>query len=187
MSQSSSNVKHEGRFRRPAVLSIGSNAGERESTVLAAASVIASRGGVNRPKLSSLYETEPVGAGYSRQFINAVMTFETSLDPRSLLGLCMELEIDAGRDPEDRSGDRTLDIDIILMGSLKIDTAGLTVPHPRFRERRFVLLPLAEIEPELPLPPDGKTAARAALESSLSAGVFMISARGRTPKYTEYR
>jgi 2-amino-4-hydroxy-6-hydroxymethyldihydropteridine diphosphokinase len=187
MSPSSSNVKHEGLRMWRAVLSIGSNTGEREWTVLKAAERIASSGGIAGPKLSSLYETEPVGAGYTRRFVNAVMTVDTSLDPHSLLELCLRLEQEAGRDPCDRSGDRTLDIDIVLLGDLGIDDGNLTVPHPRFRERMFVLVPLAEIEPCLELPPDGEQACRAALESKYSGRVFRISSRGGTPKCAEHR
>ena len=87
MSQSSSNVKRDGPAAVKAVISLGSNLGERERYVLSAAARIASSAGVVSARLSSLYETEPQGEGYSRPFVNAVMIIETTLAPRALLGL----------------------------------------------------------------------------------------------------
>lgn len=143
-----------------AVLSLGSNVGRRERSVLAAARAVAALDGVRSARMSSLYETEPVGTGYSRPFVNAVMIIETSLDAGGLLRECRAIEERGGRRP--RAGDRTIDIDIILYGDEQSSRPRLVLPHPRFRERLFVLVPLAELDPSMPLPPDGIPAAEAA-------------------------
>ncbi len=178
MSQSLSNGKPDGWPAVKAVLSLGSNTGERERSVLAAAGRIASSAGVASARLSSLYETAPQGEGYSRSFVNVVMIIETTLDPRTLLALGQGLEREAGRAPEGRAGDRPLDVDIILFGESRIGEADLEIPHPRFLERLFVLAPLAELEPELRLP-DGRTAAEAAEAKEAAGRVERISFRGR--------
>ncbi len=171
MYPSSSNVKPEGRPAVWAVLSLGSNMGERERAVLSAAGRIASTGAVLSARLSSLYETEPVGSGYSRPFVNAVIIVETTLDPRALLELGHGLEAAAGR----AGGcDRPLDVDIVMYGDTVVDEPDLKLPHPRMMERRFVLEPLAELEPAFPLP-GGRTAAAAAAEAG--GGVVRISSR----------
>lgn len=178
MSQSLSNGKPEGRPAVKAVLSLGSNMGEREKHVLAAALRIASSADVDSARLSSLYETEPQGEGYSRPFVNAVMIIDTTLAPCSLLALGQGLEREAGRAGGDAAGDRTLDVDIILCGTSRIDEADLKIPHPRFMKRLFVLAPLAELEPGLRLP-GGGTAAEAAQAEEAVGRVERISFRGR--------
>jgi 2-amino-4-hydroxy-6-hydroxymethyldihydropteridine diphosphokinase len=179
MSQSSSreNPEHEAVVR--AVISLGSNMGERETHVLWAAGEIASASGVRSARLSSLFETSPIGEEYTRPFINAVMIIETVLDPYSLLELGLSLEIVSGRERNDESGDRTLDVDIILYGEVRIDEPDLSLPHPRLMERRFVLVPLAELDPSIPLPA-GTSACEAAESEAASGIVKRISCRSRT-------
>jgi 2-amino-4-hydroxy-6-hydroxymethyldihydropteridine diphosphokinase len=178
MSQSSSSGKHDVIPAERAILSLGSNIGERERNVLRAAWRLAGSGGIISARLSSLYETEPVGNGFTRCFVNAAMSVMTTLDPHSLLKLCMSLEMEEGRGPVERSGDRILDIDVIMFGEARIDSPELKLPHPRMRERRFVLQPLAELEPLMKLPPDGVTAGQAVL--AVPGGrVIRISSRGR--------
>ncbi len=102
--------------------------------------------------VSSLYETEPVpdaGAPGEGWFLNGVVQLETDVTPQGLLTVCREIERSLGRDPEHRSGPRTLDLDILLYGDRVIQEQELTVPHPRLHLRRFVLEPLVEIEPKL--------------------------------------
>ena len=102
--------------------------------------------------VSSLYETEPVadaGAPGEGWFLNGVVQLETDVTPQSLLTVCREIERSLGRDPEHRSGPRTLDLDILLYGDRVIQEQELVVPHPRLHLRRFVLEPLVEIEPTL--------------------------------------
>ena len=178
MSPSSSNGKPDGPAAGRAVISLGSNVGERERYVLSAAARIAASKGIVSARLSSLYETGPVGEGYSRPFVNAVMIVRTTLDPRSLLELGQRLEREAGRVREGGSGDRTLDVDLILCGESRIDETDLTLPHPRFMERLFVLVPLAEIEPGFPLP-GGGSAAEATKAENAAGKVARISSRGR--------
>lgn len=138
-------------------LSFGSNTGNRESNILNGVRAIESIDGCSLELFSSLYETEPVGEGrYSRDFINAAAIFSTSLDPLALLAACKETEAAFGRDVLDREADRPLDIDIIIYGDETIDSDELKVPHPRFPDRSFVVVPLMEICPDIPIPPGKK-------------------------------
>jgi 2-amino-4-hydroxy-6-hydroxymethyldihydropteridine diphosphokinase len=97
---------------------------------------------------SSLYRTAPVDAG-GPDYVNAVAEVTTRLDAPSLLRELQAVETEAGRTREFRHAPRTLDLDLLLYGGARIDSAGLQVPHPRMRERAFVLVPLAEIAPQL--------------------------------------
>ena len=137
--------------------SLGSNLGRREDAVLAGARRLGRSPGVHDFELASLYETRPLGRGYSRSFVNTAAVAVTNLEPRALLRRCEEIERLAGRRNKGSGADRPLDIDLLLYGSLDFDDADLTVPHPRMVERRFVLEPLAEIAPGLSVPPGGET------------------------------
>ena len=102
--------------------------------------------------VSSLYETEPVpdaGTPGEGWFLNGVAQIETDLTPQSLLAVCREIERSLGRDPEHRSGPRTIDLDILFYGDRVFQEQELTVPHPRLHLRRFVLEPMVELEPTL--------------------------------------
>lgn len=105
---------------------------------------------------SALYRTAPVGYADQPDFVNAVALLETSLDAESLLASLFELEKAAGRERRIPNGPRTLDLDLLLHGDCAMDTEALTLPHPRLHERAFVLLPLAEIAPELEIPGRGR-------------------------------
>ncbi len=109
--------------------------------------------------VSSLYETEPLPENNPgpQWFLNGIVRLETDLTPQSLLEVCREVEKSLGRDQDDRSGPRTLDLDILLYGARVISEPGLIVPHPRLHLRRFVLAPLAELAPELRHPLLNKT------------------------------
>ena len=179
MSPSSSSGKPDTGAAARAVLSIGSNMGERERHVLTAAARIASSPGISAARLSSLYETEPHGEGYSRPFVNAVMIVETKLSPRALLAMALGIEREAGRLRGRGVYDRTLDIDIILYGDREVAEDDLTIPHPRFMKRLFVLVPLAELEPGYTLP-DGSTASEATASGEAEGGIVMISSRSST-------
>ncbi len=108
---------------------------------------------------SPVYETEPVGGSPGQgPFLNAVAELHTSLGPLQLLALCRRLEEAAGRVRSERHGPRTLDVDVLLMdhpgGRVTVDEPDLTVPHPRMWQRPFVLIPLADLAPDLvPEPP----------------------------------
>lgn len=153
MSKSSSNA----RFAEMSVaaLSLGSNMGERENSILEAARRLGLSDGIDILAMSSLYETEPIGPDFNSTFVNAACTVESSFDPFALLNLCKELERAFGRG-EDGAGDRILDIDIVLYGDKVIQEPELVIPHPRFKGRLFVLRPLAEIAPQMTDPATGE-------------------------------
>jgi 2-amino-4-hydroxy-6-hydroxymethyldihydropteridine diphosphokinase len=108
-----------------------------------------SRGGVPVVRESSIYRTEPVGRKDQSWFLNGAVAAETGLTPWQLLGLVKSIEAALGRRPTGPDGPRPMDIDILMMGETVLATRDLTIPHPRLAERRFVLVPLAEIAPRL--------------------------------------
>jgi len=137
-------------------LSLGSNRGDRRSQ-LAGGIAELERCGVRADAWSSVYETEPVGMEDQPWFLNQVIRARTCLGPMELLACCKRIERLFGREPTAvRFGPRTLDIDILLYGDRVLADDGLEIPHPRMRERRFVLVPLVEIAPELVDPRDGQ-------------------------------
>lgn len=111
---------------------------------------------------SSLYRTAPVGYLDQPDFINAVAVLETRLAPLALLDALLGLEVDAGRERSFRNAPRTLDLDLLVYGDLRLDDPRLVLPHPRMSGRAFVLEPLAEVAPELEIPGLGKVRALAA-------------------------
>lgn len=155
-------------------LSFGSNQGERESTILRAVKILDSLEKCKLERLSSLYETEPVGNGFSRTFINAAAVFATRMKPLKLLSFCKGLEKDFGRKGR---GDRPLDIDIILYGGITVKKIELTIPHPRFRERPFVIVPMQEICPEFTVAPDNMKVIDIVADNPLSRWTRKISSR----------
>jgi 2-amino-4-hydroxy-6-hydroxymethyldihydropteridine diphosphokinase len=107
---------------------------------------------------SSLYRSAPVGYCDQPDFINAVVQIETGLKPRELLEALLAIEQRHGRVRDFPNAPRTLDLDIVLYGSLVLHEHGLTIPHPRMHERAFVIVPLAEIAPDAPVPGRGRIA-----------------------------
>jgi 2-amino-4-hydroxy-6-hydroxymethyldihydropteridine diphosphokinase len=143
---------------RPRVfLGLGSNLGDREASLERAGRLLEERG-FTRRRESSLYLTEPVGGPPQGWFINAVLEGETALTPEELLRACLDVERVLGRVRDVRNGPRTIDIDLLLYGSQVRRGPDLELPHPRLPERRFVLVPLAEIAPEVVDPLRGQTA-----------------------------
>ena len=136
-------------------IALGSNLGDR-STQLASA-VERLRPALHDLRASSFYETDPVDVAPQPRFLNAAVIGTTALSPRALLDLLLAIERQHGRTRPHAGAARTLDLDLILYGSAVIDEAGLRVPHPRFRERRFVLEPLAEIAGRWIDPETGRT------------------------------
>jgi 2-amino-4-hydroxy-6-hydroxymethyldihydropteridine diphosphokinase len=133
-----------------AFLALGSNLGDRERYLRDAVAGIP-----DVVAVSPIYETGPVGGSASQgPYLNAVVELDTDLSPRELLEVCRRLESAAKRVRKERWGPRTLDVDVLLVGDLVVDDPDLQVPHPRMWERGFVLIPLADLAPDLvPTPP----------------------------------
>jgi 2-amino-4-hydroxy-6-hydroxymethyldihydropteridine diphosphokinase len=142
-----------------AYVGLGANLGPREVTLLRAADLLAAADGVEVVALSHLRETEPVGLVEQPPFLNGAVALDTSLSPRALLELLLEIERALGRVRGERWGPRTVDLDLLLYGDECVDESGLHVPHPRLHERRFALEPLAELDPELEIPGSGSVSA----------------------------
>ena len=138
---------------RVGYLGLGSNVGDRRGHLRAALEKLAEHG-VEVDAVSSLYETEPVGEVLEQpDFLNAVARIRTGLEPEELLDLCKAIEIEQGRMlGGQRHGPRPLDIDLLLLGDVELETDRLTLPHPQVTSRRFVLEPLLELAPDLALP-----------------------------------
>lgn len=130
-----------------ACVGVGGNLGDAQATVRQALADLAQLPHSRLLKASSLYRSAPVDAG-GPDFINAVVLLQTQLAPLPLLHALQALEQAAGRERPYRNAPRTLDLDLLSHGEVRLDTAELTLPHPRMRQRAFVLLPLAEVWPE---------------------------------------
>ena len=134
-------------------LGLGSNVGDRFGHLRAAVALLTDHG-VDVTATSSVYETEPVGEILDQpDFLNAVVAIETALGPQELLDVCKATEVERGRmfgGP--RHGPRPLDVDLLLLDDLELESERLTLPHPQARARRFVLVPLLELDPDLALP-----------------------------------
>jgi 2-amino-4-hydroxy-6-hydroxymethyldihydropteridine diphosphokinase len=134
-------------------LGLGSNVGDRAGHLRAAVEMLAERG-VEVEAVSSAYETEPVGEVLDQpDFLNAAVRVRTDLDPEALLDLCKQIELERGRTLDaPRHSPRPLDVDLLLLGDSELATDSLTLPHSETTSRRFVLVPLLELDPELALP-----------------------------------
>jgi 2-amino-4-hydroxy-6-hydroxymethyldihydropteridine diphosphokinase len=148
---------------RVGYLGLGSNVGDRVSHLQAVIAGLRDQG-VEVDGVSSTYETEPVGEVLDQpDFLNAAVRIRTELEPEELLDLCKAIEVEQGRVLGGRRhGPRPLDVDVLLLGDVELETERLTLPHPEVTSRRFVLAPLLELDPELSLP-DG-TRLREALD-----------------------
>jgi 2-amino-4-hydroxy-6-hydroxymethyldihydropteridine diphosphokinase len=136
---------------------LGSNLGDREAVLRAAVGRLRGLAGTEVKRVSSFRDTEPVGYVDQPRFLNGAVELETTMPPRALLEALLALERDFGRDRASSvpQGPRTLDLDLLLYGEETIDEPGLLVPHPRLHDRRFVLEPLAELDPGLEVPGRG--------------------------------
>ena len=136
-------------------VALGSNIGNREEYLRAAIAALASS--IRNLRVSTFHDTAPVGVGPQPVFLNAVAVGETSLTARALLDRLLAIERELGRERPFPGAPRTLDLDLILYDEAILDEPGLVVPHPRFRDRRFVLEPLAEVAPDWRDPVSGRT------------------------------
>ena len=140
-----------------AAIALGSNLGDRRAHLDYATSRLGSI--LGKIRVSTYFDTDPVGVpGRQPRFLNAAAIGKATLSARELLDTLLEIERERGRERSVRGAARTLDLDLVLFGDQILNAAGLTVPHPRFRQRRFVLEPLAEIAPDLVDPVTGRTA-----------------------------
>ena len=153
-------------------LSLGSNLGDRQKNLEQTLVVLSQRLRVER--ISSVYDTEPVGNTDQPRFLNLVCQVSTSLEPPALLALLKGIEFKMGRLPNTSNAPRPIDIDILLYGDRIIDTPDLVIPHPRLMERAFVLIPMAEIAPDIVHPANGKTVKELAKGLSEVQGVLKL-------------
>ena len=135
-------------------LSLGSNLGDRRAKLKKALSLLGES--VEIVKVSSLYDTEPVGVGEQPRFLNLMCCVNTDIGPMQLLSLIKGIESSMGRDLSLHNTPRVIDVDIILYGDTIMESPELTIPHPRMRERAFVLVPFAEISPQVVHPVSGE-------------------------------
>jgi 2-amino-4-hydroxy-6-hydroxymethyldihydropteridine diphosphokinase len=136
-------------------LGLGSNVGDRAAHLRAAIELLGAPG-VEVMAVSSAYETEPVGEVLDQaDFLNAAIRIRTGLEPEALLDVCKQVEAARGRALDaPRHSPRPLDVDLLLLGDLELETDRLVLPHPQVTSRRFVLVPLLELDPDLALPDD---------------------------------
>lgn len=147
-------------MKHRAYLALGANIGDKEKTMRQAVQLL-QRDGCELTAASSLYITKPIGCTDQPDFLNAVITIETDLSPYELLALCNSVERILGRQRTIRWGPRVIDIDILLYEHVEISEPTLTLPHPAMLQRAFVLVPLAEIAPDVVIA-DGLSAEEAA-------------------------
>ena len=152
-------------------LSLGSNMGNRLANLKAAISNLAPQ--MTLKKKSSVYETPPWGFTDQPGFLNQVVKVETYLQPEPLLGHLKRLESALGRVPSFENGPRLIDIDILFFDDVILDTATIAIPHPRLHKRAFVLVPLAELEPDLLHPVLRKTVSEL-LDGVDRSGILLV-------------
>jgi 2-amino-4-hydroxy-6-hydroxymethyldihydropteridine diphosphokinase len=154
--------------RTPIVLALGGNVGDKVASLRRALRALASEGGIELAAVSRFYRTAPWGKTDQDWFVNACALGRTRLEPEALLERIKALEVELGRAPAERWGPRVIDIDLIAYGDVTLKTARLTLPHPELFNRSFVLVPLAEIAPDLVIAGErvGEAAARLKAEAA---------------------
>ena len=141
-----------------AYIGLGSNLGRKKANIRRAVKLLSTNKDIKILKISSLYETEPVGYVKQDWFVNACLKAETNLNPRQLLNTLKDIEKKLKRKKKFiRWGPRTIDMDILLYDNLRLKTKNLIIPHPEMHKRAFVLIPLLELEPNLVHPTKRKS------------------------------
>lgn len=130
------------------IISVGTNLGDRKANIERAIDSINLLPYTDVIRQSSIYETEPIGYARQQNFYNIVLVVESILEPNEMLGACLGIESGFGRQRTIRFGPRIIDLDIIFAEDIKLETRNLLIPHPRYKERRFVLEPLLELFPD---------------------------------------
>jgi len=141
-----------------AYIGLGSNMGDKAANIHKALELLGASPGVRVNRVAPYYHTAPVGYTGQDWFVNTVAELITELSPRDLLSLLLAVEDSLGRVRAVRWGPRVIDLDLLMFGKIEINTPELTLPHPRMHERAFVMVPLADLEPELEIPGRGKAA-----------------------------
>lgn len=129
------------------IIGIGTNIGDREKNLADAKAALELIPETELLRNSAVYETEPVGYADQNSFYNICVEIESALEPNEILGVCLGIEAGLGRVREFKNGPRIIDLDVILSDGGSVSTRNLCLPHPRFSERRFVLIPLLELFP----------------------------------------
>lgn len=145
-----------------AYIGLGSNMGDKEGNIKKALEMLENTPGISVKAGSSLYRTAPVGYTGQDWFLNAAAELRTSLSPQELLFVLLDIERQLGRVRTTRWGPRVIDLDLLIFGTVEMDTPGLILPHPHLGKRAFVMVPLAEIAPGLDIPGQGKASELAA-------------------------
>lgn len=133
------------------LIGLGSNIGDRHKNIVTAIQKLNQYKEINIDKISSLYETKPIGVTAQPDFLNGVISISTILSPLKLLEVCLEVERQMGRTRNERWGPRNIDIDILMYDDFVSQDEVLNLPHPRLHERCFVLVPLQEIASQIPI------------------------------------
>ncbi|NCS66228.1 MAG: 2-amino-4-hydroxy-6-hydroxymethyldihydropteridine diphosphokinase [Hydrogenophilales bacterium CG03_land_8_20_14_0_80_62_28] len=162
--------------RHVAYVALGANLGDPAAQIEKAMAELARLAATRLLARSGLYASKPAGYADQPDYVNAVAKLATTLTPSDLLARLLDIERRHGRERAFRNAPRTLDLDILLYDDLGVDEPGLRIPHPRMHERAFVLLPLAEIAPDLDLPGHGSIAA--ALTCVAGDSVHRLAPRG---------
>ncbi|MCL5986984.1 MAG: 2-amino-4-hydroxy-6-hydroxymethyldihydropteridine diphosphokinase [Actinobacteria bacterium] len=136
-------------------LGLGSNIGDREINLRRAVDLLTSHPEIRVTRVSSIFQTSPMHYLDQPLFLNVALEAETSLTPEELLEVCKQIEKDVGREENFRFGPRKVDVDILLYDEMEIDEEGLRIPHSRMLLRKFVLIPLLEIDKKIKLPDGG--------------------------------